>query len=98
MKNLWKKFSQAILAWIKSIPTTYRTMFVLGIVMAAFFSISLGMDVCIWPLVFSGFGVPFFRMWFHDDGKFIWQWLVAHLLGGLIPQIFVILHYWWFVW
>lgn len=94
MKNLWRKF----LAWVKSLPVAYIVMFVAGFVLSTFFCIALGMDVCIIPAIFAGFIAAFFKMWFSDTGNFAWQWLVACVIGGVLPQLFVLLHYLWFVW
>ena len=91
MRKIWDK----IVAWILSIPADKRLHFVCGIIIAAFFAIALGMKFCFWPVIFFAVGKEFFDMWAGGQKFDVWDF-VAMLLGALIPQVFVLLHMWWF--
>jgi hypothetical protein len=83
--------------WILSIPADKRLHFVAGLVIATFFCIALGMKACIVPAIAAAFIKEFFDLWTSKDGEG-WDWwdFVATILGGLVPQAFVLLHMWWF--
>ena len=91
MRKIWDKF----VAWVLSIPADKRLFFVCGLIISAFFAIALGMKFCFWPLIFVAGGVEFFNMWTSDQKFDVWRF-VATLLGALVPQVFVLLHMWWF--
>ena len=93
MRKIWN----AIVKWILSIPQDKRLHFVAGIIIAAFFCIALGMKICIVPAIFAGFIKEFFDVWTDKNGEG-WDWwdFAATCLGGLVPQIFVLLNMWWF--
>ena len=94
MKNFFKKIWDAIVAFIGRIPYEKWAYAVLGIILAAFFCITLGMKFCVWPAIIIGFIIQFFKQWF--GGKFDWWDFAATCIGGLVPQIFVLLNMWWF--
>lgn len=90
LKKLWEKFVN----WILSIPQDKRLHFVAGIIIAAFFAIAVEEPLCFFPVIFFAVGKEMLDVFF--GGKFdVWD-MVATLVGALIPQLFVVLHYWWF--
>ena len=94
MKNFIRKIWDAIVSFIEKVPYDKLMHFVAGLIIAAFFNISLGMAVCIVPAIFAGFIKEFFDLWTTNE----WDWkdFLATCIGGLVPQIFVLLHIWWF--
>lgn len=90
MRKIWDKF----VAWVLSIPADKRLHFVCGLVIAAFFGLALGMKFCFWPVIFAAAGKEVFDI-FSSGQKFDWKDFLATLLGGLVPQVFVLLGMWW---
>ena len=90
MRNIWNK----IVSWILAIPQGRRLNFGAGLVIAAFFCIALGMKVCIVPAIAAAFLKVFFDMW--TTNKCDWWDFAAACIGGLVPQLFVVLNLWWF--
>lgn len=90
IRIIWEAFV-ALLCKVR-----YGTMLhvVAGLVIAAFFCIALGMKACIVPAVFAGFLKVLFDQFTADRTD--WRNLAATAVGGLVPQIFVLLHAWWF--
>ena len=90
MRKIWDK----IVKWILSIPQDKKMHFVMGYIIASFFGLALGMEWVIIPALFAGLIKEFFDKWTTDVFE-VWD-LVATILGGLLAQIFVLLHMWWF--
>ena len=90
MRKIWDK----IVAWLLSIPQDKRLHFVCGLIISAFFGMALGMKVCAWPVLFFAFGKEMFDSW--TGGEWDWWDFLATILGGCVPQIFVLLNLWWF--
>ena len=91
MRKIWDK----IVAWVLSIPADKRLHFVCGLIIAAFLAIALGMKFCFWPVIFFAAGKEVFDI-FSSGQKFDWKDFAATLLGAVVPQVFVLLHLWWF--
>ena len=90
MRKIWDK----IVEWLLSIPQDKRLHFVAGIIIAAFFAISLDMKFCVWPVLFFAFAKELFDS--ITGGEFDPKDFLATILGGCVPQIFVLLNLWWF--
>lgn len=60
-----------------------------GIIIAAFFAITLHMEVPIVPVIFAGFAKEFFDKW--TTSKWDWWDFAATVAGGALIQIFAIL-------
>lgn len=85
MSNLWIKF----LAMLNSIGKDKLYHFIAGLLISAFFAISLKMEVCVVPAVFAGFFKEFADQW--CGGKFDWLDLLAVGIGGAVIQLFVMI-------
>ena len=94
MKNFIRKIWDAIVSFINRVPHDKLLHFVAGVIIAAFFAISLGMKFCFWPVIFFAFGKEFFDKW--TTGEWDWWDFGATCIGGLVPQIFALLNMWWF--
>lgn len=82
MRKIWDK----IVALISKVPYDKLLHFIAGLVIAAFFCITLGMKVCIVPAIVAGFAKEFFDNWTSDEVD--WWDFVATVAGGLVIQIF----------
>ena len=60
-----------------------------GLVIAAFFSVTLHMKACLVPVVAAAFIKEFFDLW--TVGNFNWKDFAATLAGGTVVQLFQIL-------
>lgn len=89
MKGFIRKIWDAFVGFISKVTYDKLLHFIAGLLVAAFFNITLGMAVCIVPVVFAGFIKEFFDLWTTDK----WDWLdfAATCSGGLVIQLFVIL-------
>jgi hypothetical protein len=76
--------------WQEKVTIDKRRLFVLGTIVAAFFCITLGMEVCIVPTIFLGFIIMFFE-WGTEKPEPDWWKMGAVVLGGLLIQIFKII-------
>ena len=85
MRKIWDK----IVALISKVPYDKLLHFIAGVLIAAFFCITLGMKVCIVPVVIIGYAKEFFDMWTSNEAD--WWDFAATVAGGLIIQIFVLL-------
>ena len=85
MRNIWDKLVQLL----NKIPLGKWLHFVAGLIIAAFFAITLGMKVCLVPVIFAGFAKEFFDKW--TIGTWEWWDFVATWIGGLLIQLFVLL-------
>lgn len=63
--------------------------FIVGLIVAAFFAIVLGMSFCVWPVLFVAFLKEFIDVL--CDRGFDLLDFAATIIGGLIIQLFVIL-------
>ena len=85
MRKLWDK----LVALIYKVPFDKWLHFMAGLIIAAFFCITLGMKVCIVPVLFAGFAKEFFDSWTTNQSD--WKDFLATLIGGMVIQLFVIL-------
>lgn len=81
-----KKFTNWLLAdkWL---------WFAIGLAVAAFFGISLGMRFVFCPAFFAAFALLFYVKWTSDIMD--WRGAVSACLGGALAQLFVVLGLWW---
>lgn len=89
MRKIW----DAVVRWLVAIPSDKKYHFGAGVIIAAFFSLALGMKVAIVPAIAAGFIKEFFDKW--TSG--VWEWwdFAATCLGGLLIQVFILLGMWW---
>jgi len=89
MKSFIRKIWDAIVRLLCKINYDKLWHIIAGLVIAAFFGISLHMTVCIVPVLAAAFIKEFFDKWTTD----IWEWgdFIATIAGGVIIQIFVVL-------
>ena len=85
MRKIWDK----LVALIYKVPFDKWLHFMAGLIIAAFFCITLGMKVCIVPVLFAGFAKEFFDGWTTNQSD--WKDFLATLIGGMVIQLFVIL-------
>ena len=85
MRKIWDKLVQLL----NKIPWVKWLHFVAGLIIAAFFAITLGMKVCLVPVIIAGFAKEFFDKW--TTGTWEWWDFVATCIGGLLIQFFVLL-------
>lgn len=85
MRKIWDK----IVALISKVPYDKLLHFIAGLVIAAFFCITLGMKVCIVPAIAAGIIKEFFDGWTSEQMD--WWDFVATVSGGLVIQVFAIL-------
>lgn len=86
MRKIWDKLVQLLY----KVPWDKQLHFFAGLIVAAFFAITFGMKACLVPVIFAGLAKEFF------DKKTtqLWDWwdFLATCLGGLLIQLFVLLH------
>lgn len=85
MRKIWDKF----VSFISRVPYDKWLHFMAGLIVAAFFAITLKMTACIVPAIFAAFIKEFFDDWTTGEHD-LWD-LVATVSGGLLIQLFVIL-------
>ena len=96
MRKIWNK----IVEWILSIPADKRMHFMAGFIIAAFFAIFFGPELsilgkwCIVPAFVAGVAKECYDHW--TTNIIEWKDLLATTLGGVLPQLFVLLHLWIF--
>lgn len=83
-----KKITEKIKQWFNAIPVDKKVLFVVGILVAAFFCITLKIGWCVVPSIFVGFVFSFVSNW---GDKADWWKMVAVTLGSLVIQLFQIL-------
>lgn len=83
-----RKFWDIIVGFLCKVPYDKLMHFCMGIIIASFFCITLGMKTCIVPVIFVGFAKEFFDIWTTKQ----WDWFdfLATCVGGLIIQLFAI--------
>ena len=84
-----RKIWDWIVKQLYKVPFDKWLHFIAGVLIAAFFAITLKMDVCIVPVLFAGFIKEFFDNWTTD--KCDWYDFLATVIGGIVIQLFVIL-------
>lgn len=89
MRKIWDK----IVEWILNVPSDKRLHFSAGVIIAAFFAIALGMKFCVFPVIFAALFKEAFDQW--TSGEWDWWDIAATVIGGLVPQVFVLLNLWW---
>lgn len=78
-----------ILNWLASLAADKYLHFIAGLIIASFFYITLGMEVCLVPVIAAGFIKEFIDGWRY--GGFCGWDLLATVLGGAVIQIFVMI-------
>lgn len=86
MKQFVRKIWDAVVKRLCSIAFDKWLHFICGVLIAAFFCITLGMKACIVPVLFAGFLKEFFDQL--TTGVFDWRDFIATLIGGLVIQFF----------
>jgi hypothetical protein len=85
MKKIWNWFIKVL----NGIGIDKWYHFIAGLIIASFFNITLGMEVCIVPVIFVAFIKEFIDQWV--GGKFDWRDFAWTCAGGAVIQLFVIL-------
>ena len=91
MRNLWNKFVELLY----KVGQDKWFHFMAGLIFAAFPVIVFGWNWA--PMVFAavvGIGKEVFD--YFTTKTYDWKDLVATLCGGLVIEVFVLLHAWWF--
>lgn len=86
MKQIVRKIWDAVVKRLCSIAFDKWLHFVCGVLIAAFFCITLGMKACIVPVLFAGFLKEFFDQC--TTSHFDWKDFIATCVGGLVIQFF----------
>lgn len=89
MKEFIRKIWDAFVCFIPKVTYDKLLHFIAGLLIAAFFDITLGMAACIAPAVLAGFIKESFDLW--TTGKWDWRDFAATCAGGLAIQILVVL-------
>lgn len=89
--NALRKACNRCMALIPSIPSGKLLYCILGLLLAAFFNIVLGMAACVVPAAFGGFIAMFAGLWSDGPGKADWSGWLSSVIGGGLIQIFVLL-------
>lgn len=84
-----KKIYAKLVGWLYEISIDKYLHFIVGLIVASFFGITLDMAVCIVPVIVVAFAKELF------DGMGLgvadWRDFTATVLGGAIIQLFVLL-------
>ena len=83
MKKIWNK----IVAFFNALTADKYLHFIAGLVIAAFFNIALGMEVCIVPVIVAGFIKEFIDEWRYNGADI--ADFAATAAGGAVIQLFV---------
>lgn len=94
MENFFRKIWDAIVSFISKVPYDKLLHFIAGVIISAFFCIALNEKYCFFPVIFFAFAKEFFDVW--TTKKWDWWDFGATLIGGAVPQVFVLLNIWWF--
>jgi hypothetical protein len=89
MGNWIRKIWNWIVKQLYKVPFDKWLHFIAGLIIGAFFCITLGMKAAIVPVIFAGFIKEFFDMWTTDKAD--WYDFLATVIGGLVIQLFVII-------
>lgn len=85
MKKIWNK----IVAFFNALSADKYLHFIVGLIVAAFFNITLGMTACIVPVFFAAAIKEAIDS--SGSGTSDWRDAVATLAGGAVIQLFAIL-------
>ena len=87
--NKIRKIWDWIVALICKVPYDKLLHFIAGLIIAAFFGITLKMKAAIVPVIFAGFIKEFFDKWTTEK----WEWwdFAATCIGGLLIQVFILI-------
>lgn len=83
MKKFWNK----IVAFFNALTADKYLHLIAGLVIAAFFNIALGMEVCIAPVIVAGFIKEFIDEWRYGGADI--ADFAATVAGGAVIQLFV---------
>ena len=83
MKKIWNK----IVAFFNALTADKYLHFIAGLVIAAFFNIALGMEVCIAPVIVAGFIKEFIDEWRYGGADI--ADFAATVAGGAVIQLIV---------
>ncbi len=89
MKNFIYKVWNWLVGLLNKVRRDRLYHFICGLIIAAFFCVTLHMKFCVWPVFFAAFIKEFIDLW--QDGNFDWIDLLATVIGGAVIQLFVIL-------
>ncbi len=84
-----KKFYQKLMSIFADISVDKYLHLIAGLLIAAFFYISLHMEVCIVPVIFAAFAKEFYDEWSYRGAS--WKDFICTLVGGGLIQILVVL-------
>lgn len=85
-----KKIYEKVMGWFRGIGIDKYWHFIVGFLVAAFFNMVVGLEVCILPVI----ALAFLKEMYDTLKNLVpidWWDLIATILGGLIVQIFVYL-------
>lgn len=85
MKKIWNK----IVRFFNALSADKYLHFIVGLIVAAFFNIALGMEACIAPAIVAGILKEVIDE--SNGRKADWADLVATIAGGAVIQLFVLL-------
>lgn len=74
---------------IEKITRRQLCLFILGLIVAAFFAIVAGMTACIVPVLFLAFLIEFVKLW--NGGTFNLIDAACVVAGGLVINIFTLM-------
>ena len=83
MKKIWNK----IVAFFNALTADKYLHFIAGLIIAAFFNIALGMEVCIAPVIVAGFIKEFIDEWRYGGADI--ADFAATVAGGAVIQLIV---------
>jgi hypothetical protein len=82
-----KKILNKIVAFFNALTADKYLHLIAGLIVAAFFNIALGMEVCIAPVIVAGFIKEFIDEWRYGGADI--ADFAATLAGGAVIQLFV---------
>lgn len=82
-----KKIHDKIVAFLANLGADKYLHFIAGLIVAAFFHIALGMEVCIAPVIVAGFIKEFIDEWRYGGADI--ADFAATVAGGAVIQLFV---------
>ena len=89
MKSFIRKIWDALVKLIYKVPFDKWLHFMAGLIIAAFFNITLGVEGCIKAALCAGVLKELFDLLTTDTAE--WKDLLATVLGGLVIQLFVLI-------
>lgn len=82
-----RKIFNKIVAFFNALTADKYLHFIAGLIVAAFFNIALGMEVCIAPVIVAGFIKEFIDEWRYGGADI--ADFAATVAGGAVIQLFV---------